>query len=167
MYPPRVSDADVRALIRELKVGSILPSGAAVRAALAARFDSPGGVARIYRLLSHERVRLTPAPEPGSARALQSELQQLREKLARAEEREDAHQARWAEEVDRLRQQLTSLEPLARQTLAAGESMQLLRRQLQASQLRASMLEQQLTRAIGNQLEDIGAGQGPAKPPDL
>src|SRR5579862_6998850 len=106
MHPPRVSDSEVRATIRGLTVDSALPSGAAVRAALAARFDSRGGVARIYRLLSEERRRLQPVLEPGSAPALQTELLLLREKLARAEEREDAHQARWAEEVDRLRQQV-------------------------------------------------------------
>jgi hypothetical protein len=144
MYPPRVSDAEVRSTITELTVGSALPSGAAVRAALAARFDSRGGVARIYRLLSQERIRLQPKMEPGSAQALQAELQALRDKLARAEEREDRHQARWAEEVDRLRQQVMTLEPLARQTLVGRESAELLRHQLQASQLRVSTLEQQI-----------------------
>lgn len=144
MYPPRASDADVRVVIAELTVGRTLPSGVAVRAALAARFGSRGGVARIYRLLSRERVRLEPAPEPGSVGALEAELRAVREKLARAEQREDAHQARWAEEVDRLRQQIANLEPLARQALAARDSVELLRHQLQAAQLRAATLERQL-----------------------
>jgi len=160
MYPPRVSDADIRAVIAELTRGSVLPSGAAVRAVLAARFNSRGGVARVYRLLSRERIRLQPVLEPGSALALQAELQTLREKLARAEEREDAHQARWAEEVDRLRQQVMTLEPLARQTLVGRESAELLRHQLQASQLRVSALEQQLSRlrrALGGTMDDTGA----------
>ena len=45
MHPPRVSTAEVRAVIRELMVGKTLPSGAAVRATLDARFGSRGGVA--------------------------------------------------------------------------------------------------------------------------
>jgi hypothetical protein len=139
MYPARVSDAHIRAIIAELTVGSVLPSGAAVRAVLAARFNSRGGVARIYRLLSGERTRLQAGLEAGSVQALQAQLLTLRERLARAEQREDAHQARWAEEVDRLR----------RQTQISRESAELLRHQLQASQQRVAALEQQLSRLRG------------------
>ena len=134
MHPPRVSDAQVLGVIAELATRDALPSGAAVRTALAARFGSRGGVARIYRLLSQERHRRSPAPEPRSMQALQQELQALREKLARAEQREDEHQSRWAQEVDRWR----------RVADAEREAAALLRRQLQAAELRAAALERQL-----------------------
>ena len=144
MYPPRVTDAEVRTMIRKLTVGNTLPSGATIRKALNERFKSRGGVARIYRLLADERSRLTPPPAPGSIEDLQHEVQELRAKLARAQEREDAHQMRWAAEVDQLRMQLAALEPLGQQRRAAGESDELLRRQLQAAERRAAALEQQL-----------------------
>jgi hypothetical protein len=144
MHPPRVTDAEVRATIRKLTVDSTLPSGAAVRAALQTRFKSRGGVARIYRLLADERSRLTPPPAPGSVDALQCEVQALRAKLARAEEREDAHQMRWAAEIDQLRMKLAALEPFAQQGRATHASDELLRRQLQAAERRAAALEQQL-----------------------
>ena len=146
MHPPRVSDAEVRAVIAELMVGAILPSGASIRARLQERFGSRGGVARIYRLLSQERARLTPALEPGSVEALQRELKALHQKLARAEEREDAHQARWAKEVDRLRLQVAALEPIAKQARSAGQVNELLRHELQASERRVAAMEQQLHR---------------------
>ena len=144
MQAPKVSNQDVRAMIRSMTVGETLPSGAAVRAALAASFGSRGGVARIYRILAEERARLVPTPEPGSLESLQQEVRSLREKLARTEAREDAHQTYWAEEVDRLRQKLLVLEPLAHQARVAGDVQQLLRHQLQAAELRAARLEEQL-----------------------
>ena len=146
MYPPKVSDAEVRVVIRELMVGRTLPSGAAVRAALAVRFGSRGGVARMYRLLAEERQRLTPVPEPDSVEALQREVQALRERAERAEHREEAHQSHWAEEVDRLRMQV--LGPLPQQGRMAGEGSDLLRHQLQAAEQRAARLEVQLMAAL-------------------
>ena len=146
MHPPRVSNAEVRAVIRELMVGKILPSGAAVRAALNARFGSRGGVERIYRLLADERQRLTPMPEPGSVEALQRELQAMRERAERAEHREQVHQTHWAEEVDRLR--IQALGPLAHQGRMAGEGSDLLRHQLHAAEQRAARLEEQLMAAL-------------------
>jgi hypothetical protein len=139
-----VSNAEVRNLIGELTIGNTLPSGAALRAALDERFGSRGGVARIYRLLADERVRLTPPPQPGSIEALQREVEMLREKLARSEEREYAHQNRWAEEVDQLRLKLAALEPLAQQARVARDSDQLLRHRLNAAEARAAALERRL-----------------------
>ena len=144
MHPPRVSDAEVRAVIRELTVENIPPAGAAVRRALELRFGSRGGVTRIYRLLAQEGVRLTPPPNPSSASALQRELQAMRHRAERAEHREVAHQTRWAEEVDRLRRQVAALEPVAQQARIGRDTNELLRHQLQAAELRAAHLEAQL-----------------------
>lgn len=146
MHPPRVSNAEVRAVIRELMVGKTLPSGAAVRATLDARFGSRGGVARIYRLLADERRRLTPPPEAGSVEALQRELQSMRERAERAEDRERAHQTHWAGEVDRLRMKIQALEP--HHGRMSGEGSDLLRHQLHAAEQRAARLEEQLMAAL-------------------
>ena len=148
MYPPKVSNAEVRVVMRELMVGKTLPSGATLRAALAARFGSRGGVVRMYRLLAEERQRLTPVPEPDSVEALQREVQALRERAERAEHREEAHQTHWAEEVDRLRMQAQALGPLAHQGRMAGEGSDLLRHQLHAAEQRAARLEEQLMAAL-------------------
>jgi hypothetical protein len=157
MYPPRVSSAEVRALIQQLTVGKALPSGASVRTALKERFGSRGGVARIYRLLAEERVRLTPTPVAGSVEALQREIEVLRGRLARVEEREYAHQTLWAEEVDQLRLKLAAVEPLVKEARIWSSSGELLRYRLQAAERRAAMLEQQLY--------ELAQGQGsPVRP---
>ena len=144
MHPPKVTETEVRAVIRGLTVGSTLPSGAAVRAALATCFGSRGGVTRIYRILAEERNRLSPPPEPGSVEALQQEVQRLREQLARTQEREDAHQTHWAQEVDRLRQRIATQEPQAHPARITRDAYELLRHQVQAAELRAARFEEQL-----------------------
>ena len=149
-------------MIQELRVGKTLPSGVAVRATLEARFGSRGGVARIYRLLADERRRLTPPPEPGSVEALQRELQTMRERAERAEDRERAHQTHWAQEVDRLRMKLQALEPHARHGRMTGEGSDLLRHQLHAAEQRAARLEEQLMAALA----PSGPSVSPPNPPD-
>jgi hypothetical protein len=155
MHPPRVSNAEVRAVIRELTVEKILPAGAAVRRALESRFGSRGGVARIYRLLAEEGIRLTPPPEGGSVEALRGELHAMRERAERAEEREEAHQTRWAEEIDRLRLKVLGLEPLAHQARIVRDTNELLRHQLQAAELRAAQLETQLLASLENEGKEV------------
>jgi hypothetical protein len=162
MYPPRVSDAEVRAVIRELTVDKTLPPGAAVRRALESRFGSRGGVDRIYRLLAEEGVRLTPPLEPGSVEALQRELQAMRHRADRAEHREEAHQTRWAEEIDRLRRQVAALEPVAQQARIARDTNELLRHQLQAAELRAAQLEAQLMASQQSEEIEVAVANPPA-----
>jgi hypothetical protein len=161
MHPPRVSSAEVRAVIRELMVGKTLPSGAAVRATLDARFGSRGGVERIYRLLADERRRLTLPPEPGSVEALQRELQAMRERAERAEDRERAHQTHWGMEIDRLRMKLQALEPQAIQGRRDREGTELLRHQLHAAEQRAAELEEQLLAALAPSDPSVSSPNSP------
>jgi hypothetical protein len=147
MYPPHISDSTIKLLIRELSEGEQLPSGAKLRAALQQRFGSRGGVTRIYRLLSNARSSSKPAALPSSSTdvgKLQREIDALREAIKLADHREQAHQSRWALEVDRLRQQVATLEPLALQTKTTLDTAELLRRQLHAAHIRIATLEQQL-----------------------
>jgi hypothetical protein len=162
MHPPRVSDAEVRAVIRELTVDKTLPAGAAVRRALESCFGSRGGVARIYRLLVEEGVRPIPPPEPGSVEALRGELQGMRERAERAEEREEAHQTRWAEEIDRLRLKVAALEPAAHQARIVRDTNELLRHQLQAAELRAAQLEAQLMASQQSEEIEVAVANPPA-----
>jgi hypothetical protein len=149
MYPPHVTDTDIRALISELAVGERLPSGALLRAVLKQRFGSPGGVTRIYRLLSNARSKRSVVRKEVAAEVLERELQAMRERAERAEEREETHQSRWATEVDQLRLQVEAFKPLAQQARQALDSVGLLRRQLQAAEARVATLEQQLIEANG------------------
>jgi hypothetical protein len=149
MYPAHVSDHAIRTLISELAVGERLPSGALLRAVLKQRFGSPGGVARIYRLLSSARAKYSAVRKTEPAEVLERELRGMRERAERAEQREVAHQSRWAVEVDQLRLQVEAFKPLAQQARQALDSVGLLKRQLQAAEARVAMLEQQLIEANG------------------
>ena len=151
MYPPHVSDQAIQATIRELMEEGRLPSGAKLRAVLKARFGSPGGVSRVYRLLSNTRTRIAPPPPriAPPAEADEGELRAVRERAERAEQREEAHQTRWAMEVDQLRMKVAVLEPLAHEARVAQEAALLLRRQLRAAEARVAALEQQLLERVG------------------
>jgi hypothetical protein len=149
MYPPHVSDQDIQHLIRELSAGNQLPSGAQLRTAMKKRFGSRGGVTRIYRLLARMQPKPTPIQyqTPSTTEdvgKLKREIRTLSEALKLAEHREQAHQTRWAMEVDRLRQQVAALEPLALQSKTSLDTAELLRRQLHAAHVRISVLESQL-----------------------
>ena len=145
MHPPHVSDLAIQHLIGELTVGNRLPSGASLRTALKKRFGSRGGVTRVYRLLANARTAThTPPRSSTVVQTLEHELDVLRETANLAQHREEAHQARWAMEVDRLRQKVAELEPLALHAKAAIDNAELLRRQLHAAHMRISVLEQQL-----------------------
>jgi len=152
MYLPHVTDEQITRLILELAAGDQLPSGAQLRAAMQQRFGSRGGVARVYRLLSRVRTKASQAqagPSDNVVGGLKREIANLQEALKLADHREQAHQARWAREVDHLRQQLAELEPLALQTKMALNTAELLRRQLHAAYMRIAALEAQLVETPG------------------
>jgi Plasmid replication region DNA-binding N-term len=153
MYPPKVADQEIRSVIRALTHAGKLPSGVAVRDALASRYGSPGGVARIYRLLDAETALLrgtpgTAVPMSGPMAAvgiglLEQEIRNLREQLRHVREREDAHQAHWSREVNQLRQRVQALEPLVKNA-TAGPAGDALRREVEAAEVRAGQLDVQL-----------------------
>jgi hypothetical protein len=154
MYPPHVTDETIQKVISELAVGERLPSGALLRAVLKQRFGSPGGVARIYGLLSKARAKKSVVRNVDAAEVLERELKVTRERAERAEQREAAHQSRWAVEVDQLRLKVRASEHLVQQAGQALESVGLLRRQLQAAEARIAMLEQQLAEENGREGEN-------------
>jgi hypothetical protein len=149
VYPPKVEDKQVLAVIRELTVDGTLPSGAALRAVLERRHHSRGGVSRIYRLLGSERARrgATALSAVGMG-LLEQENRNLRELLQEQRQREDAHQAHWNREVGRLRERVNALEPLLQQAAAQGEVTESLKQEVQGAETRGGQLEVQL-RAFG------------------
>lgn len=160
MFPPKVSDQQIRSLIAELSRGGRPPSGVVLRRALAERYGSRGGVSRIYTLLSAERrppaipLRAQAAP-PEDAASMQVELHSLREQLQLARERGEADQSRWAHEIDRLRLKVAQLEPLAQQSQMLRETADLLRHRLQAADVKLGHMEAELLRAM-QRLEERG-----------
>lgn len=110
--PPRLSDADLFALIVELKVHKATLTGTGLRQELKRRFGCRCGTQRIYRLL-----RARPPPQPSraadNAAELLSQLTAERDaalaRAERAELREQAHQDMWANEIWELRQEVARL----------------------------------------------------------
>lgn len=101
----KVGDEEVRAVIADLRAQGARVSGARVRRELAARFGTRGGVERIYRLL-----REAPTADAAVVEQMEAKLAEAQGRAERAEAREDAHQLKWAREVDALRQRVKALE---------------------------------------------------------
>jgi len=144
MRPPLLTDASIRAAIRELAANDGRVTGVAVRELLAARHGARGGVARIYRLLAESRssARSTPPLRPGAVDAPSSESREAA--IARAdlaEHRERTHQERWARETDALRTRLAAAEQAARDADAARLRIAELMRALASAQARIAQLE--------------------------
>jgi hypothetical protein len=149
MYPPKVEDRAVQAVIRDLSQAGQLPTGAAVRTALAERYGSRGGVARIYRLLAQERMRVGGTTlSPIGIGLVEQENRNLRELLKHQRHREDAHQAHWDREVGQLRDRVGALEALVQQTAANGGLTESVKREVEGAGTRAEQLDVQL-RAFG------------------
>jgi phage protein D len=149
MYPPKVTDDQVQSLIRELSVDGTLPSGGAVRRALAHRYGSRGGVARIYRLLSSRRPSESPTHVPAiGVRLLELENRNLRDQLQQARERENTHQAYWTRQVRELREQVGALESSVQRAAISGQVSAALEKEAQDAETRTGQLEVML-RAFG------------------
>ncbi len=106
----RLTDQRIRATCRELLRTRGAVSGRQLCAELRERFGAVGKTERVFRIWREELVA---AAVPADLAELQTRLAAAEaaavENLARAERaeyREQAHQDKWAGEVDRLRQEL-------------------------------------------------------------
>ena len=113
--PLLVLDHHIRDTCRELMAAGRV-SGRALRRALRERYGAAGKTDRVFRVWREETERKSEATRPHLPTDI-AELQRrlvvaeeaAKENLARAERaelREQAHQDRWAMEVDRLRQEV-------------------------------------------------------------
>jgi DNA repair exonuclease SbcCD ATPase subunit len=157
--PPRLPDAEILALIDELKGQNAVLTGTRLREELTRRHGSPCGVARIYRLL-HLRpasgsVPTVPTAAPGhpaiaqgSAKAsdLQEQLRHALERAALAEYREEHHQLRWASEIHALREEVHTLREATHRLPALQREIQDRSRELAAAYRRIADLEDELLR---------------------
>lgn len=139
-------------------------TGRRLRRALVERFGARGDVARVYRLLQLVEPAMGEGSADGSRAEQDTALAAMAERLAvaerermaavaaaeRAEERarlaehrEQAHQDKWAVEVDRLRNELKAAR-LNTGTFVSPVEHERVRRLLAAAELRATELERQL-----------------------
>ena len=112
----RLTDQGIRSTCRELLATRAGVTGRQLRAELRERFGAVGQTERVFRIWREESQAARTAALPAEHAALQRRLaaaeQAAAENLARAERaeyREQAHQATWAVEIDRLRQEVKSL----------------------------------------------------------
>jgi len=110
-----ITDRAIRQTCRELLQQNARLTGRQLRRALQERFDASGKTARVFKIWREE---VAAKEEEGRAPALPPDVAELLHRLAHAEQsatenrlraeraelREQAHQDRWAMEVDRLRQ---------------------------------------------------------------
>jgi hypothetical protein len=121
----RLSEGDIRRTCRELMDGGKV-SGRDLCAELRARFGAIGKTERVFRIWREEASARSRAALMAELPALPADVMELRrrvvaaelsaaENLARAERaeyREEAHQEKWAVEVDRLRMEVRRLRGL-------------------------------------------------------
>lgn len=145
--PPRLPDSAILELIAELRGQHAILTGTRLRDELARRHGFRGGVSRVYRLLS-QATSPRPAPPPPPAVAgttdSQAQLAAALERARLAEHREEAHQARWANEIHELRQQVQALRHAARRLSILEQDVLDRSRELAAAYRRIADLESQL-----------------------
>ena len=124
----RLSDQRIRSTCRELIGARRRVSGRGLCAELRRRFGAVGKTERVFAIWREEVAK---AAAPVADAKLGQEIAELRrrvvaaeaaaaENLARAERaelREEAHQEKWALEVDRLRRELQAVQPQGKKTL--------------------------------------------------
>ncbi|HEY2463252.1 MAG TPA: hypothetical protein VGI32_04275 [Steroidobacteraceae bacterium] len=136
-----LSEHQIRSTCRELlqKHGAV--SGRGLRLELRKRFGAVGKTARVFEIWRHEsRARENAAHDRVALSAIQERLAaaetEARENLERAERaelREQAHQDRWAMQIDRLRQELQSRPKYAAEIRALQEQVLRLTAELSAA----------------------------------
>jgi hypothetical protein len=140
----RLADQRIRSTCRELLASGNPISGRRLRRELRERFGAVGKTARVFQIWREESAAtLVPEVAPDVAQmtarlhAAETIATEMRARAERAELREEAHQAHWAMEVDRLREQLRAQPKYAAenrrlqdQVLRLSAELQLLRGQL-------------------------------------
>lgn len=119
----KLTDQQIEAAWRDLEAKGIPATGRQLREALRERFGSPGKTDRIFaiwRTLSEERRRAALEPSTAELLARMEAAESIaaaavqakgaaEARAALAEQREIAHQDRWAQEIYELRQEVERL----------------------------------------------------------
>ena len=107
----RLTETQIRATCRELLAQEGTISGRRLRAELRSRFGAAGKTQRVFRVWREMTQRAeqesgVDGDLKGRLAAAEASAQRNLERAELAEYREQAHQEKWAVEIDRLRQQL-------------------------------------------------------------
>jgi len=139
----RLTEHRIRSTCRELLNGEARVTGRALRRALRDRFGAVGKTARVFQIWRQEvqALEAEPAAEGVTDGAqLQKKLlateaaaAEAQARAERAEFREQAHQDKWAMEIDGLREQLRAQPKYAAQIRALQEQVLRLTVELQAA----------------------------------
>jgi hypothetical protein len=144
----RLAESRIRSTCRELIAEGSPVSGRGLRQVLRERFGAVGKTARVFQIWREESAA-TPIPAiPSDVGDLQIRLQAAETAAAenqaraeRAEYREQAHQDRWAMQIDSLREQLRAQPKYAAEIRALQERVLRLSAELQAARSPLSPLE--------------------------
>jgi len=131
--PKQLSDEQICGVIETLRGREEKVTGMAVRTELRRLFGTPGGVDRVYRLIGEAHATVHPDHQNdliAEIAMLQQQLQEMLKRAQLAEYREQAHQEKWAMEIDLLRQQLRSAQIDSRKLSEAQNQVLELRREL-------------------------------------
>lgn len=146
--PARLPDEAIASLIAELRDRQPNLTGTELRDELRRRHGSPGGVARIYRLLRTATAPdAPPSPSPAETPApadLRAELAAALDRAQLAEHREEHHQVRWAGEIHQLREQARTYKEAALRLPLLEREVQDRARELASAYKRIADLESQL-----------------------
>ena len=139
----RLTEHRIRSTCRELLNGEARVSGRAVRRALRDRFGAVGKTARVFQIWRQEVQALGAEPAAEGATdgaqlqkkllAAEAAAAEAQARAERAEFREQAHQDKWAMEIDGLREQLRAQPKYAAQIRALQEQVLRLTVELQAA----------------------------------
>jgi hypothetical protein len=144
----RLTEIQIRATCRELITQEGPISGRRLRAELRSRFGAAGKTQRVFRVWREMTQRM--AEGAGTTDDLKGQVATAEQAAARnleraelAEYREQAHQERWAAEIDQLRQQLNAHQGRAAEMRRLEERVLQLSRELMAAR-------EELAREQGN-----------------
>jgi hypothetical protein len=135
--PKQLTDEQIRGVVQTLQQRQFRITGLAVRTELRRLYGTPGGVNRVYKLINEPQSAALIATPSDSYGEFVSLIEQLKEQLALAmqraelaEHREQAHQEKWAMEIDQLRQQLRAAQIDSRKLSEAQNLVLELRREI-------------------------------------
>jgi DNA repair exonuclease SbcCD ATPase subunit len=128
--PKQLADEQIRGVIESLRQQQKRVTGIAVRTELRRLFGTPGGVDRIYKLINYPPSTEIVGKSGDEVVSLREQLALAVQRAELAEHREQAHQEKWAMEIDQLRQQLRAAQIDSRKLSEAQNQVLELRREL-------------------------------------
>lgn len=151
MMNQRLTEHRIRTTCRELIAGRGRVSGRALRRELRVRFGAVGQTARVFQIWREEIGTEAPGQAVDVSKdvgemqkqllAAQAAARENQARAERAEYREQAHQEHWAQEVDRLRQELRAQPKYAAEIRALQERVLQLSAELHAARKQLSQRE--------------------------